>query len=85
MLGARLGGELFFSYLNISAKMHHFEYLSLHIACQKNLLKNCLKFYEDDNVYGGTCGLMGARTSKAQKCAVSFSERIVSLQLHRII
>ena len=40
---------------------------------------------EDDNVYGGTCGLLGARPSNAQKCAISFSDPIVSLQLDSIV
>ena len=85
MFGARLGGELFFCYLNISAKMHPFWESFIIYSMKKNLLRKLVEILEDDNVYGGTCGLLGARPSKAQKCAISFSEPIFSLQLHRII
>ena len=44
-----------------------------------------VEILEDDNVYGGTCGLLGARPSNAQKCAISFSDPIFSLQLDSII
>ena len=51
----------------------------------KTFLKELVEIIEDDYVYGGTCGLLGARPSKAQKCAISFSEPIVSPQLLNII
>ena len=48
-------------------------------------MENVVEILEDDDVYGGTCGLLGARPSKAQKCAISFSDTIVSLHLHSIV
>ena len=48
-------------------------------------VENVVEILEDDDVYGGTCGLLGARPSKAQKCAILFSDTIISLHLHSIV
>ena len=65
--------------------MHDFWVSFITYSMRKNLLKKLVEIIREDHVYGGTCGLLGARPSKAQKCAVSFSEPIVSPQLHSIV